>query len=140
MRAATESSMSDFSESRSTMPSASEATSTVSNPVTVAEAGLVPWAESGTMTFVLFVSPRLSCHALIIISPVCSPWAPAAGWRVTASMPVISASMALRSYMSLRAPWTVSTGWRGWIREKPGILAATSLILGLYFMVQEPRG
>ena len=69
-----------------------------------------------------------------------SPWAPAAGWKVMASMPVISPSSFSDSWSTSRHPWTVSSGWRGWIWEKPGRAAMSSLILGLYFMVQEPRG
>ena len=30
--------------------------------------------------------------------------------------------------------------WRGWIWVKPGREAMSSLILGLYFMVQDPKG
>ncbi len=36
--------------------------------------------------------------------------------------------------------WTRSAGALGWVEANPGRLEIRSLILGLYFMVQEPRG
>ena len=56
---ATVSSSSGFSASTSTRPFSSDFTSTISRPQTAAEAGFVPWALSGTMTFVRFRSPRI---------------------------------------------------------------------------------
>ena len=73
-------------------------------------------------------------------TPVSSPWAPAEGCRVTLWKPLISASISCRRTMSSNAPWTVSTGCKGWMSTKPRMRAATSLTLGLYFMVQLPRG
>ena len=60
---------------------------TTSNPHMAAVAGLVPWAESGTMIFVRFLSPRASWYCLMSSTPVNSPWAPAAGWKVMSSIP-----------------------------------------------------
>ncbi len=54
-----------------------------------AVAGLVPCAESGMRIFVRGL-PCDSCHARVSRMPVNSPWAPAAGCSVIASMPVIS--------------------------------------------------
>ncbi len=42
--------------------------------------------------------------------------------------------------MSSSAPCEASAGVSGWSRAKPGRRAMSSLILGLYFIVQEPRG
>ena len=106
----------------------------------VAVAGLVPCAESGTMTFVRAVSPRDSWYALISSMPVNSPWAPAAGCTVTASMPVISPSSAPAVWMTSSAPWTVDSGCVGWICAKPGSAAASSFTRGLYFIVHDPSG
>ena len=47
-----------------------------------AVAGLVPWAESGTMILRRFASPRLAWYCLMSSTPVNSPWAPAAGCSV----------------------------------------------------------
>jgi hypothetical protein len=43
--------------------------------------------------------------------PVSSPWAPAAGSRVMASMPVRAFRYSPSSHMSLKAPWTVAGSW-----------------------------
>ncbi len=42
--------------------------------------------------------------------PVSSPWAPAAGWSVTASMPLISARSASSSNRSSSVPWAIGVG------------------------------
>ena len=42
--------------------------------------------------------------------------------------------------MSSKVPCAVPSGWSGCKRRKPGSEAAASFTLGLYFMVQEPRG
>ena len=72
--------------------------------------------------------------------PVSSPCAPAAGWSVTAAMPLISVSHCSSSHSSSSVPCAVSSGASGWSAAKPGSRAAHSLILGLYFMVHEPSG
>ena len=72
--------------------------------------------------------------------PVSSPWAPAAGCRVTPGMPVIAFKASSSSQISCSAPCTCDSGCRGWMPARPGNLAVTSLSRGLYFMVQEPRG
>ena len=63
-------------------------TETISNPHKAALAGFVPCAESGTITFFL-CSPLTSKYFFIIIMPVSSPRAPAAGCKVIATIPVI---------------------------------------------------
>ncbi len=107
-----------------------------------ADAGFVPCAESG-------ISSSLRCsHSCVIhlwysritITPVYSPWAPAAGWSVTASIPVISASHCSSSHISSNAPWHVDASCNGCSQEKPLRPAAKSLTTGLYFIVQLPRG
>ena len=65
---------------------------------------------------------------------------PAAGCRVVRARPAISASHCSSSYMSSRAPWASASGWYGCRPAKPSSRQATSLILGLYFMVHEPSG
>ena len=72
--------------------------------------------------------------------PVSSPWAPAAGWSVTASMPLISASIPSSSHRSWSVPCAVASGAIGWRSAKPGRRAAHSLSLGLNFIVHEPSG
>ena len=72
--------------------------------------------------------------------PVSSPWAPAAGWRVTARMPEISTRAASSSQSIWSVPWATSSGARGWSDAKPGSRAAHSLSLGLNFIVHEPSG
>src|SRR5436305_1911867 len=69
----------------------------------VAEAGLVPWAESGISTFVR-LPPWAACQARISSSPVSSPWAPAAGWRVAAAVPVMAQRARSRAAGSTVAP------------------------------------
>ncbi len=72
--------------------------------------------------------------------PVSSPWAPAAGWRVTARMPEISARACSSSQSSCRVPCAAASGVIGWSSAKPRSRAAHSLSLGLNFMVHEPSG
>ncbi len=72
--------------------------------------------------------------------PVSSPWAPAAGWSVTASMPLTSASIASSSNSRASVPWASASGAIGWRPANPGRRAAHSLSLGLNFMVHDPRG
>ena len=105
-----------------------------------AVAGLVPWAESGTMIFLRLLSPRASWYCLMSSTPVNSPWAPAAGWKVMSSMPVISQRYRLAVSSTSRHPAVASAGARGWTAVKPGRAAISSSMRGLYFMVQEPRG
>ena len=129
-----------FKLSISTKPSSVDLISIISKPATLADAGFVPWAESGTIILVLLVSPLCSWYAFIKAKPVSSPWAPAAGCKVILSIPDISHKAWSNSYINLSAPCTVSSGWSGWIFLKPSRPAMSSLIFGLYFMVQEPRG
>ena len=105
-----------------------------------AVAGLVPWAESGTMILVRFLSFRESWYCLMSSTPVNSPWAPAAGWKVMSAMPVISQRYFLAVSMTSSQPATAASGARGWTEAKPGRDAISSSMRGLYFMVQEPRG
>ncbi len=56
------------------------------------------------------VRPAASSAARTIIMPVSSPWAPAAGWSVKASMPAISQSMPSSVFRTSRSPWTRSVG------------------------------
>ena len=72
--------------------------------------------------------------------PVSSPWAPAAGWRLTAGKPEISFSSSARSHISSRLPWLSASGSSGWESAKPGRRAAHSLTFGLYFIVHDPSG
>ncbi len=72
--------------------------------------------------------------------PVSSPCAPAAGWRVTAFIPLISARAASSPHSSSSVPWASSSGASGWSDAKPGSRAAHSLSFGLNFIVHEPRG
>ena len=72
--------------------------------------------------------------------PVSSPWAPAAGWSVTACIPEISASARSSSHSSWSVPCATSSGAIGWRLAKPGSRAAHSLSLGLNFIVHEPSG
>ena len=72
--------------------------------------------------------------------PVNSPWAPAAGWKVKASMPVTAHSRSSVCASTSRQPATVCRGCRGWTPVKPRREAVSSFTAGLYFMVQEPRG
>ena len=103
------------------------------------DAGLVPWAASG-MTTRRRGSLRASWWARMISSPVSSPWAPAAGWKVAAASPVSSHRACSRRASSSSAPCTCSAGWAGCSRANPGRAAAVSATFGLYFMVQEPSG
>ncbi len=52
------SSSSGLRSSTSIEPLGFDFTSTTSSPATIADAGLVPWAESGTISFVRLLSPR----------------------------------------------------------------------------------
>ena len=63
----------------------------------MAEAGLVPWADTGMMHTLRCASPLARWNCRIVISPAYSPLAPLLGCSDTASKPVISASCADRS-------------------------------------------
>ena len=125
---------------RSTLPCSSDANSTTSKPAMAAEAGLVPWALSGIATLVRVVSPLARWWARIINIPPNSPWAPAKVARLTAGRPVISPRNPCNLCRSSKAPWECSAGCIGWILANPGENATSSLILGLYFIVQLPSG
>src|SRR5437867_726740 len=71
-------------------------------------------------------------------TPASSPWAPAAGWSDTASIPAISARSHASSCMSWSAPCAEASGASGWTLAKPARRATSSLSLGLYFIVHEP--
>ena len=126
--------------SRSTPPSGAEVMLTVRKPAMEAVAGFVPWAESGIRTSVRSRSPRARWYARTMRIPVSSPWAPAAGWSVTASIPLISARSRSSSQSSSSVPWAVSSGANGWSPANPGRRAAHSLTFGLYFIVHDPSG
>ena len=104
-----------------------------------ADEGFVPWAESGMRTYFRAL-PRASCAARMIIMPVSSPCAPADGCSVIASIPAISDKLSARVLRISRFPCASSAGAPGWIPARRGFAASFSLTLGLYFMVQEPRG
>jgi hypothetical protein len=72
--------------------------------------------------------------------PHSSPWAPAAGWSVTARIPLTSARIPSSSQSSWSVPWATSSGAIGWRVAKPGRRAAHSLSLGLNFIVHDPSG
>jgi len=74
----------------STPPSALERTVATWNPQRATDAGFVPWAVSG-MRIVERLWPFLSKCFLMIMTPVSSPCAPAAGWRENSAIPQISA-------------------------------------------------
>ena len=71
---------------------------------------------------------------------VISPWAPATGWRVISSKPVIAQSISWTRARISSAPGIVSTGCMGWSWAKPVMRAVCSLTFGLYFIVHEPSG
>jgi hypothetical protein len=126
--------------SMSTHPSCLVLTTSTSKPAMLALAGFVPCAESGTI--ILFRGlPSLSLwYALIIRQPTSSPWAPAAGARLKAAMPVSFFKQSSRLYRSSKHPCVVSVGWRGCVPATWSSDAATSLTAGLYFIVQLPKG
>ena len=138
IRAAVSSSITDSTASGAITPLDSSI-ETIEKPASAELAGFVPWAVSGIITFFLGLPLSLK-YAAIISMPHNSPWAPAAGCSVTASIPLISPKKPSSSYMSRRAPWLSSSGWYGWTFENPGSLAISSFIFGLYFMVHEPSG
>ena len=126
--------------SRSIPPSFAALIETVRRPAIVAVAGFVPWAESGTSTSVRSMSPRPSWYARTMRIPVSSPWAPAAGWSVTACMPLISIRICSSSQSSWSVPCATASGASGWSWAKPGSRAAHSLTFGFHFIVHEPSG
>ena len=105
------------------------------------EAGLVPCAESGMSILTRLVSPR----SLVVGAhdQHTGQFAVRAGSRLQGHggkagdflQPFLQ-----RDTSEARLPWTVSIGWSGWVKAKPGRRAVSSLIFGLYFIVQEPSG
>ncbi len=67
-----------------------------------------------------------------------SDCAPAAGWSVTKSMPVIFASIRSSSYASASTPCVVRYDCRGCRSAKSA--AVRSFTFGLYFIVHDPSG
>ncbi len=120
-------------------PSGCDLTATTSKPAIDAVAGFVPCAESGTSTVVRF-SPIDSRYALMTSTPDSSPCAPASGASDVPAMPVISASVACRRYMTASAPCTSSAGCIGCACAKPGMAAMASFTFGLSFIVHDPSG
>ena len=53
---------------------------------------------------------------------------------------VAAANRRASSCMTARAPWTLDSGWYGWMAAKPGCRATSSLTFGLYFIVHDPSG
>ena len=125
--------------SRSMFPRLSLRTVTVWNRHVAAVAGLVPCAESGIIILVR-LSPLSAKYLLAIMTPSSSPWEPAAGCRLNASMPVISLRASCSSHMTSSAPCAWDGGALGWMPANPGSLAMSSFTRGLYFMVHEPSG
>ena len=118
---------------------ASDGTGTAWKPASATLAGFVPCAESGIRTVVRAL-PCSAWKARMTSSPVISPQAPAGGCSVARAMPVISHMACSSLHRSSRAPCTVSSGCRGWIRWKPGRAATVSAIFGLCFIVHDPSG
>jgi len=139
IRAATSSVMASATTCGSRMPLGPLLSSRTLKPLSALEAGLVPWALSGTST-VWRGLPWARCQARTIIRPVSAPWAPAAGCRGQAANPETSESIRSSRYISSSAPWTRSSGSSGCTQAKPGRRAAASADFGLYFIVQEPSG
>mmetsp|Transcript_16055 Transcript_16055/g.54722 ORF Transcript_16055/g.54722 Transcript_16055/m.54722 type:complete len:229 (+) Transcript_16055:694-1380(+) len=79
------------------LPFSSVPVTTIFMPHMAADAGLVPWADTGMMQMLRWPSPRDLWYSRIAMRPVYSPVAPELGCRETASKPVISASWSSRS-------------------------------------------
>ena len=138
--AATDPSSSAARAARSIAPSAAVGICVTVKPAIAAVAGLVPWALSGTNTRRrLSISPRCSSARRIIKIPASSPWAPAAGARLTCGSPVIAPSARCRSRRIRSVPCAAS-GSAGCALASPGSDATKSFTLGLYFIEQEPSG
>jgi len=84
----------------STLPWSSQPMATMRMPHMAAEAGLVPWAETGMRHTSRWWSPRLSWYALMARSPAYSPDAPELGCRDMPGKPVISQRMSSREAIS----------------------------------------
>ena len=125
---------------RSRRPSDFDAMVTGFMPAITTEAGLVPWAESGMSTSMRSASPLARWKARMASMPRNSPWAPAAGCRLQAAKPVISHKASWSNLRAQSNPWMSASSCSGWRVVKPGRAATRSLIRGLYFMVQLPRG
>ena len=103
----------------------------VRKPAIDAVAGFVPWLLSGTRTSSRWPSPRSRWYARIIRIPVSSPWAPAAGCRVTARMPEISARAASSSQSNWSVPCATSSGASGWSDGEAGQPGGPLVELGI---------
>ncbi len=126
--------------SGSTRPAASDLSDTTLNPTIAADAGLVPWAVSGTTTTLRPVSPRALKYAFAMRSAVSSACAPAAGLSENAAMPNSEARLRSSSHISASAPCAAASGANGCRSRNAGMFAIASLMRGLYFMVHEPSG
>ena len=87
----------DLRSSISISPSSVVFTVTDSNPAIDAEAGFVPWAESGINATVFSFIPLIFWYSLAINNPAYSPWAPARGANDTPGNPVISPNSSCNS-------------------------------------------
>mmetsp|Transcript_20572 Transcript_20572/g.55435 ORF Transcript_20572/g.55435 Transcript_20572/m.55435 type:complete len:246 (+) Transcript_20572:1016-1753(+) len=88
--------------SMSMLPSSSQPMGTTRRPHMTAEAGLVPWADTGMMHTSLWPSPLATWKARMARRPEYSPMAPELGWRDTESKPVTSERMASKFLKSSR--------------------------------------
>ena len=139
MTAAVSSSIMDSSFFGSMRPRSSDCIWITLYPHKFAVAGLVPWAESGKITF-FRCFPWDEWYAWIMSIPANSPCAPAAGCKLTCAIPLISLRYSCSSNISWRLPCDRVSGVYGWCCANPGREAVSLLTFGLYFIVQEPSG
>ena len=89
----------------STLPSSSQPIATIRMPAIAADAGLVPWAETGIRQTSRAPSPFDAWYARIERRPAYSPLAPELGCRDMPGKPVISQRMSSRDVMSSAYLW-----------------------------------
>ena len=106
----------------STLPSSSQPIATIRMPAIAADAGLVPWAETGIRQTSRAPSPFDAWYARIERRPAYSPLAPELGCRDMPGKPVISQRMSSSDVMSSAYPFAWSSGANGCIRFTSGHL------------------
>merc|ERR1719486_1453933 len=99
--------------SRSMLPSSSDLTMTHLRPAITAEAGFVPWADTGMRQTFRWPSPMDCWYARIARRPAYSPEAPLLGWTETASKPVILHKSAFNDAIISTYPSVCSRGANG---------------------------
>merc|ERR1719353_129926 len=107
-------------------------------PAMTADAGFVPWADTGMRHTLRWPSPIDCWYARIARRPAYSPEAPELGCTLTASKPVILQRSAFKEAIISTYPSVCARGAKGWMSLNSGHVTGIISAVALSFIVQEP--